>query len=59
MTMWRDLETGLTPSEIADELTYINYAHNRRLSPHISPERWEKVYPNAQALEARFQEESK
>lgn len=43
---------------IVDELTYINYRHNRNLSPHITPERWEKSYgPQAKAMEERYQQE--
>lgn len=33
-----------TPAELVDYLTYSNYAHNRNLAPHITPERWKKVY---------------
>ena len=41
-----------------DELTYINYRHNRKISPSVSAERWERVYgPNAPAMEARYQAE--
>lgn len=39
-----------TPAEIVDYLTYANYAHNRNLAPHITPESWKKVY-GAQAVE--------
>lgn len=47
-----------TPSEIINDLVYLNYAHNRRLSPGISPERWRKVYgPPVEEMEARFQAE--
>jgi hypothetical protein len=45
-------------STIVDELTYSSYAHNRRISPHISPERWMHVFgPEVQELEMRFQAE--
>lgn len=47
-------EKLVNPAQLVDELTYTNYAHNRRLSPHITPERWAKIYPNAEAMEARF-----
>jgi hypothetical protein len=41
-----------------DELTYMNYAHNRRISPHVSAERWAKVYgPSSSDMEARYQVE--
>jgi hypothetical protein len=44
--------------DIIRDLTYINYAHNRRRSPHISPESWRKVYgETADAMEKRFQAE--
>lgn len=44
--------------DLVDELTYINYRHNRNLSPHISVERWELVYgAPAPAMEARYQAE--
>ena len=45
----------MTPTQVVDYLTYANYAHNRRLSPEISPERWAKIYPDAAKLEAKFQ----
>lgn len=44
--------------DLIDELTYTNYAHNRRISPHISPERWARIYPNAEAMERRFKTEN-
>ncbi len=48
----------MTSAELVDSLIYSNYAHNRGLSPHISVERWEKVYgPNTPAMEARYQAE--
>jgi len=50
-------QQGMTARQIVDELTYINYAHNRRISPHVTPERWAELFPNAQAMEARFQTE--
>ncbi len=44
-----------TLAELIDELTYRNYAHNRRISPNVSPERWAKSYgPTVAALEERF-----
>ena len=48
-----------TPSGLADELAYINYAHNRDIAPHVTPERWAKVYGEAAVaeLEARYQAE--
>lgn len=39
-------------------LTYSNYAHNRRISPHVTPEQWEKVYgSDSPKLEAAYQRE--
>lgn len=50
----------MTPTQIVSELTYINYAHNRSISPEVSPERWTKVYgARAQAMEERYQRERK
>ena len=45
----------MTPADVVDYLTYCSYAHNRRIAPHISPERWAKIYPDAAKLEAKFQ----
>lgn len=48
----------MTILELVDELTYRNYAHNRRISPGVTPERWAKAYgPTAAAMEARYQRE--
>lgn len=44
--------------DLVDELTYINYRYNREISPHITPERWEKSYgPQVRQMEERFQRE--
>jgi len=44
---------------IIDELTYINYKHNRQLSPEVTPERWVKVYgDNTLEMEKRLREET-
>ena len=44
--------------ELTDELTYANYAHNRRICPGVTVERWAKVYgPSAYDMENRFQRE--
>lgn len=48
---------NVNPDEILDKLTYWSYAHNRRISPEITPEQWATVWPGAPALEAKFQEE--
>lgn len=47
----------MSPEAIVDELTYRNYAHNRALAPHITPQRWARIYPRADELEARYQAE--
>ena len=45
----------MTPIDIVDELTYRSYAHNRRLSPDVSPERWMAVFgEDAAQMEERF-----
>jgi hypothetical protein len=51
--------TAVTSHERAliDTLTYISYAHNRTISPDISPERWAKIFPDAQRLEWRYETE--
>ena len=38
-------------NEIIDTLIYINYKHNRELSPHITPDRWALVYGEAEVKE--------
>ena len=49
----------LTPNGIIYDLTYTSYAHNRRIAPHITPERWRKVYgPAVDEMEERFQRDS-
>lgn len=46
--------------DIVSELTYRSYAHNRRITPAVSAERWELVFgPNAKQMEQRFQDERK
>lgn len=29
---------------IVDSLTYMSYTHNRRISPHVTPEQWKTVF---------------
>ena len=48
---------NLTVGEALAELLYIGYATNRDQRPDISPERWAAIYPNAEALEAKYQAE--
>ena len=33
-----------TPADIVDYLTYSSYAHNRRISPEVTPERWARIF---------------
>ena len=48
----------MTYADIVQDLVFRNYCHNRRLSPGISPERWEKVYgPGVWDMEKQFQAE--
>lgn len=48
----------MTPRELVDQLTYLNYAHNRTISPNVTPERWEKVYgPGVWEMEEQYQRE--
>jgi hypothetical protein len=43
---------------LIDYLTYCNYRFNRKRSPQISVERWEKIYgPSTKEMESRFQRE--
>ena len=45
------------PITLIDTLTYACYRHNRNLSPRISPARWKRVFDDAEAMEARYQDE--
>ena len=44
---------------ILDELTYINYAHNRLLAPDISPKEWANIFGQkpVERMEQRLKEE--
>lgn len=46
-----DMSVGV----VLSELTYISYASNRDRSPEVTPERWARIYPYADILEARYQ----
>ena len=40
------MHAGTTISDLTstvDRLTFASYAHNRRVFPQVSPDRWEKV----------------
>jgi hypothetical protein len=51
--------TKTSPEKIISDLTYFNYAHNRTMHPEVTPETWDKAYPNANAMEERYQRELK
>ena len=45
--------------DIFDELNYLSYRANRRMAPHVAPERWKKIYKRVDEMEARFAAENK
>ena len=45
--------------DIFGELNYLSYRANRRMSPHVAPERWKKIYKRVDEMEARFAVENK
>jgi hypothetical protein len=51
--------TDVNPKEVVSSLIYVNYKHNRTISPEVTPEQWEPVYgPKAtQRMEAQLQAE--
>lgn len=40
---------------VVDWLMYRSYAFNRARSPHIQPDRWRKLYYNAETYEKIYQ----
>lgn len=49
---------AMTASQLVDELTYRNYAWNRKRSPAVTPDQWATVYGSSTAeMERRFQRE--
>ena len=57
-SIWKDNVRVECCDPYESELTYLNYAHNRKLSPHISAEQWEPIYgPTTMTMEARYQRE--
>ena len=48
----------MTIHEVIGELTFVNYRFNRERSPDVTPAQWARIYPDAVALEARYQEEA-
>jgi hypothetical protein len=49
----------MTPDDIVSDLTYMSYAHNRDISPDITPERWARIFGEelTQRMERRYQQE--
>lgn len=45
--------------KLVSEATYICYKYNRERSPSVTPEEWKVVFGNTDAMEKRYQEESK
>jgi hypothetical protein len=44
--------------EIVQDLIYLSYFHNRKLSPDVTPEQWAGIFgPRVKDLENRFQAE--
>lgn len=50
-------EAVRNPAALIDYLTYRSYAHNREISPHITPERWRAIFSNVDAMEQEYQAE--
>ena len=48
-------EFSMTENELIEELTYACYVHNRETSPNLLPHAWKAVFPNVDAMEARYQ----
>ena len=49
---------NMNDAKLICELTYINYKHNREISPNVTPKRWELVYGlNASLMEKRYTDE--
>lgn len=46
----------MTPEGVADEIVYRSYVYNRERFPEIKPERWLMAYPDAAAMERRYQD---
>jgi hypothetical protein len=55
-----DAESEELREPLIGYLTYRSYAHNRKLSPEVTPEQWETVFgASVKEMEARFQREAK
>ena len=46
-----------TPQQFVEELSYRAYVYNRQHTPEITPERWGRLFPHWEGLEARYQRE--
>ena len=45
-------------ADLVASMTYLNYKHNRNISPHITPEQWKLVYEEkVQEMEILYQYE--
>jgi len=44
-----------TDGEALDYLTYVSYATQRRLSPHITPEQWGAIFSDWARFETQYQ----
>lgn len=44
-----------TDGEALDYLTYVSYATQRRLSPHITPEQWGSIFTDSARFETQYQ----
>ena len=44
-----------TDGEALDYLTFVSYATQRRLSPHITPEQWGSIFSDWQRFETQYQ----
>lgn len=53
------LGDAVAEKNLVADLTYISYAHNRKLAPHLTPESWKRVYGEAvDRMEAQYQAEA-
>ena len=44
-----------TDGAALDHLTYVSYATQRRLSPHITPEQWGSIFTDWARFETEYQ----
>lgn len=50
-------KAGYTPEELLSELTYRSYRAQRLNSPFVPPVSWAAIFPDWEALEAKYQSE--